>query len=307
MISVIEPALVWDDRSSGYQVRVTAGGTHTEKLEHGPRYGFGLFQHHEVSGIRQVDHSHPLAQLLTQRMPVPRRSRCIIEPLDHEKGGGPAAPPIFKGYVPAGREMREMDRRPAFDLFQYLGIGCWREPARAQPGDTIATVHLDLRRIAKGRPERRRRPDEATCCSKVTLRTTDGRSTARQRAIRLPKACPTKCAGPQPIASMTPATSPARSCKVVPSREPRLPPTPRILIEIVWKPAVVPTANPKPLTATANRLILAADERSLQVDLVRLDWTVQVAGCVGSRDPGPSTPTQRAAAQIPEAIGVRQY
>src|SRR5262249_55227918 len=69
----------------------------------------------------------------------------------------------------------------------------------------------------------------------------------------------------------------------------------------------VPTANPKPLTATANRLILAADERSLQVDLVRLDWTVQVAGCVGSRDPGPSTPTQRAAAQIPEAIGVRQY
>src|SRR5262249_27173217 len=69
----------------------------------------------------------------------------------------------------------------------------------------------------------------------------------------------------------------------------------------------VPTANPKPLTATANRLILAADERSLQVDLVRLDWTVQVAGCVGSRDPGPSTPTQRAAAQIPEAIGVRKY
>src|SRR5262249_21546086 len=61
MISVIEPALVWDDRSSGYQVRVTAGGAHTEKLEHGPRYGFGLFQHHEVSGMRQVDHSHPLA------------------------------------------------------------------------------------------------------------------------------------------------------------------------------------------------------------------------------------------------------
>src|SRR5215813_1596842 len=168
---------------------MTADGAHTEKLEHGPGYIFGLFQHHEVSGMRQVDHSHPLAQLLTQRMPVPRRSRCIIEPLDHEKGGGPAAPPIFKGYVPAGREMRGGPMRP---------------PA----------------------------------ASKVTLRTTDGRSTARQRAIRLPKACPTKCAGPQPIASMTPATSPARSCKVVPSREPRLPPTPRILIEIVWKPAV---------------------------------------------------------------------
>ena len=32
----------------------------------------------------------------------------------------------------------------------------------------------------------------------------------------------------------------------------------------------VPTANPKRLTATANRLILAPDERSLQIDLLRL-------------------------------------
>src|SRR5215831_13385833 len=237
MISVIEPALVWDDRSSGYQVRVFAGGAHTEKLEHGPRYGFGLFQHHEVSGMRQVDHSHPLAQLLTQRMPVPRRSRCIIEPLDHEKGGGPAAPPIFKGHVPAGREMREMDRRPAFDLFQYLGIGCGREPARAQRVDAIAAVHLDLRRIAKGRPERRRRPDEATCC-KQSHAANHRRPIDRQAAGDPVAEGMSKCAGPQPIASMTPATSPARSCKVVPSREPRLPPTPRILIEIVWKPAV---------------------------------------------------------------------
>src|SRR5262249_48977473 len=117
MISVIELALVWDDRSSGYQVRVTADGAHTEKLENGPRYGFGLSQPHEVPGMGQVAHPPPPAQLLTQRMPVPRRSRCIIEPLDHERGGGPAAPPIFKGHVPAGREMREMDRRPAFDLF----------------------------------------------------------------------------------------------------------------------------------------------------------------------------------------------
>jgi hypothetical protein len=68
----------------------------------------------------------------------------------------------------------------------------------------------------------------------------------------------------------------------------------------------VPPANPRQLTATANRLILAPDERSLQIDLVRLDRTVPVAGCVGSRDPCPSTPTQRAAAQIPHAIGVRR-
>ena len=67
----------------------------------------------------------------------------------------------------------------------------------------------------------------------------------------------------------------------------------------------VPTANSKRLTATANRLILAPDERPVQVDLVRLDRTVPAAGCVGSRDPCPSTSTQRATAQIPKAVGVR--
>src|SRR6266403_5509696 len=70
-------------------------------------------------------------------------------------------------------------------------------------------------------------------------------------------------------------------------------------------PPSVPTAKSKRLTATANRLILAADERPLQIDLVRLDRTVLAAGCVASRDPCPSTSTQRAAAQILEAIGVR--
>src|SRR5258708_34234354 len=45
----------------------------------------------------------------------------------------------------------------------------------------------------------------------------------------------------------------------------------------------VPTANPRRLTATANQPILAPDERSLQVELVRLDRTVPVAGRVGGR------------------------
>ena len=58
--------------------------------------------------------------------------------------------------------------------------------------------------------------------SRVTLRTSEGRSTARQRATRLPKAWPTRCAGPQSTASMTPATSAARSCTVMPSSEPLL-------------------------------------------------------------------------------------
>ena len=45
---------------------------------------------------------------------------------------------------------------------------------------------------------------------------------------------------------------------------------------------VVPTTNSRQLTAIANRLILALDEGSLQIDLVRLDRSVPVAGRVGS-------------------------
>ena len=69
--------------------------------------------------------------------------------------------------------------------------------------------------------------------------------------------------------------------------------------------ADVPTANSKRLTATANRLIVAPNERSFQVDLVRLSRNIPTAGCVASRDPCPSTSTQRAAAQIPKAVSVR--
>ena len=62
----------------------------------------------------------------------------------------------------------------------------------------------------------------------------------------------------------------------------------------------------KQLTGARESVDSPIDERSLQIDLVRLDRTVPVAGCVGSRDPCSSTPTQRAAAQIPEEIVLRQ-
>src|SRR4051794_36225446 len=98
-------------------------------------------------------------------MPIPRRRRFIIEPLDHEKGSSTGAPPIFEWHVPTGREMRDEDRRPAFDVREYFRIGRWREPARAQHSDAIAAIHLGLCRIAKMRADRpRRRRDEATRC-----------------------------------------------------------------------------------------------------------------------------------------------
>ena len=58
--------------------------------------------------------------------------------------------------------MRDKDRRPAFDAREYFRIGCWREPARPQHGNAIAAIHLDLRRIAKVRADRRRERDETT-------------------------------------------------------------------------------------------------------------------------------------------------
>src|SRR5437763_6133522 len=93
---------------------------------------------------------------------MPRRRRLIIDTLDQEKGGSAGAPPILEGHVPARREMRDKDRRPAFDTREYFRIGCWREPARPQHGNAIAAIHLDLRGIAKVRANRRRERDETT-------------------------------------------------------------------------------------------------------------------------------------------------
>jgi hypothetical protein len=46
----------------------------------------------------------------------------------------------------------------------------------------------------------------------------------------------------------------------------------------------VPTANPKQLTDTRESVDSAIDERSLPIDLVRVDRAVPVAGCVGRRN-----------------------
>jgi hypothetical protein len=59
-----------------------------------------------------------------------------------------------------------------------------------------------------------------------------------------------------------------------------------------------PTVNPSGWRVTANRAMLLLDGGSLQTDLVRPCGTVPVAGFSGSGDPGTSSPTQRAAAQI---------
>ncbi len=101
-----------------------------------------------------------LAELLTERVAIARRSRFIIEPLDHEKRGCSGTPPIFERHTPAGREVGEMHRRPAFDLRKYFRIRRRRQPARAQHGDAIAAIHLDFRSVAKARAQWRCGSDE---------------------------------------------------------------------------------------------------------------------------------------------------
>ena len=93
-----------------------------DKLGNGAGNGFGLLQQQKVSCTREVDNPDAIAELLAERVAIARRSRCIIEPLDHKKRRRSGAPPIFERQRPAGREVGEKHRRPAFDLRQYFRI-----------------------------------------------------------------------------------------------------------------------------------------------------------------------------------------
>ena len=97
----------------------------------------------------QVDNPDALAELLAERVAIARRSRFIIEPLDHEKGSCSGAPPFLERHTPAGREVGDMHRRPAFDLRKYFRIRRRRQPTRAQHSDAIAAAHLGFNSAAK--------------------------------------------------------------------------------------------------------------------------------------------------------------
>ena len=54
-----------------------------DEFGHGGSDGIRLLNDHEMPGARDIDDLHPLAQLLAQRMPIPRRGDYVIETLDH--------------------------------------------------------------------------------------------------------------------------------------------------------------------------------------------------------------------------------
>ena len=96
-----------------------------DKLGDGAGNGFGLLQQHEMSRTRHVDDPNALAELRAERVAIARRSRFIIEPLNHEKRGCAGTPPFFERHTSAGREVGDKHCRPTFDLHQYFGIGRW--------------------------------------------------------------------------------------------------------------------------------------------------------------------------------------
>src|SRR4029077_13476224 len=78
-----------------------------DKLGNGAGNSFGLLQQQKVSCTRQVDNPDALAELLAEHVAIARRSRFIIEPLDHEKRGYSGTPPIFERHTAAAREVGE--------------------------------------------------------------------------------------------------------------------------------------------------------------------------------------------------------
>src|SRR5438105_12494411 len=118
---------------------------------------------------------HPLAGLLAQRMPIPRRRRFIIEPLDHEKGGSAGAPPIIEGHVPARCEMRDKDRKGQHSTRASIfgsDVGeSQRAPSTVTQSLPFILTCAPVRKCVPIGVESAMRPPAA---SSVTLRTSSG-------------------------------------------------------------------------------------------------------------------------------------
>jgi hypothetical protein len=141
-----------------------------------------------IRAAKAVDNPDALAELLAERVAIARRSRFIIEPLDHGKRGSSGTPPIFERHTSAAREAGEMHRRPAFDLRKYFRIRRRRQPARPRTVTQSLPFILTSVALRKPVPSGVAGPMRPPAASRVTLRTSEGRSTAKQRATRLPKA-----------------------------------------------------------------------------------------------------------------------
>jgi hypothetical protein len=87
----------------------------TDEIGHSGNDAIGLLDDHEMTGARDIDDLHPLAQLIPEGVSVTRRGGYVIETLDHQHRSVAARPPFVPPYAPAGREVRDKDLRPALD------------------------------------------------------------------------------------------------------------------------------------------------------------------------------------------------
>ena len=85
----------------------------TDEIGHGGSDAIGLLNDQEVSGARDVDDLHPLAHLIPKGMSVPWWGGDVIETLDHQERSAAARPPFVLLYASAGRQVSDMDLRPA--------------------------------------------------------------------------------------------------------------------------------------------------------------------------------------------------
>ena len=84
-----------------------------DEISHGGKDAIRLLDDHEMTGARDIDNLHSLAQLIPQCMSVTRRGGYVIEALDHQERRVAARPPFVPLYASAGRQVRDMDLRPA--------------------------------------------------------------------------------------------------------------------------------------------------------------------------------------------------
>ncbi len=118
-----------------------------------------------MAGARDVDDLHPLAQLIAECMSVTRRGGYVIETLDHQKRSVAGRPPFVALYARAGRQVRDMDLRPALHRLEDVWVGGRRQPSRAER-DALRPHQLGRRRIPERGAQRRRRANHAACRGK---------------------------------------------------------------------------------------------------------------------------------------------
>src|SRR5882672_7386184 len=150
-----------------------------DKLGDGAGNGFGLLQRQKVSRTRQVDNPDTLAELLAERVAIARRSHFIVEPLDHEKGAVPAphhSSSATPRLVARCATCTAGQHSTCASTFGSDAGDSQRAPSTVTQSLPFILTSLALRKFVPGGVEGTMRPPAA---SRVTLRTSEGRSTAK--------------------------------------------------------------------------------------------------------------------------------